>query len=94
MKILPRLRDLTGKSREGSSDVENESRTHPADRNAAVTDSDGRGLPHSASSVNAVMNATESVKSELTRPLCELIAIVHLDRNCLSSSESDSMHTV
>ena len=67
---LPCLRDSTGKSRDGSAAVESESLTHPVDRNAAVTDDSGRGLLHSASSVNVVMNVTESVKSELTRPSC------------------------
>ena len=54
---LPRFRDSTGEPRDGSAAVENESLTHPVDRNAAVTDSNDRGLLHSVNSVNAVMNA-------------------------------------
>ena len=65
-----------------SAAVESESLTHPVSRNVAVTDYGDRGLPYSASAVNAVMNAIVSVKSVLARPLCDrLVAIVHLDRN-------------
>ena len=70
----PHLRDSTGKSsksRDDSAVVESESLIHPVSRNAAVTDDGDRGLPHSVSVVNAVMNATEFVKSALTRPLCD-----------------------
>ena len=40
------------------------------------------------------MNATEPVRPALTRPLCDrLISIVHIDRNCLGSSESDCIRS-
>ena len=94
---LPRLRGSTGKSsksRDGSAAVESESPTHPANRNAAVTNDGDRGLPHPASAVNAVMNATEPVRPALTRPLCDrLTSIVHLDRNCSSRNESDCIRS-
>ena len=73
MNSLLRLRDLTGnpsKSRDGSAAVESESLPHHVSRNTAVTDYGDKGLPHSASAVNAVMDAIESVKSVLTRALC------------------------
>ena len=84
----------SSKSRDDSAVVESESLSHPVSRNAAVTDDGDRGLPHSASAVNAVMNATEFVKSALTRPLCDRqISIVNLDRNRSSSSESDCIRS-
>ena len=93
------LRDSTGrlllasKSRDDSAAVGSESLTHPVNRNAAVTGDYDRGLLHSAISVNAVMNASKTVKSEPTRPLCGMIAIVHRDLNCPSSSESDCIRS-
>ena len=90
---LPRLWDSTGKSnksRDGNAAVESENLTHPVNRNDAVTDDGDRGLPHPASAVNAVVSATEPVRPALTRPL---ISIVHLDRNCSSSNESDCIRS-
>ena len=94
---LPRLWDSTGKSSESMDDsvvVESESLTHPVDRRTALTNDGDRGLLHPASAVNAVMHVTEPVKPALTRPLCDgLISIVHIDRNCSSSSESDCIRS-
>ena len=90
---LPRLRDSTGKSskpRDGSAAVE----SHPVNRRTALTDDGDRGLPQPASAVNAVMHVSEPVRSTPTRPLCNrLISIVHIDRNCSSSSESDCIRS-
>ena len=76
------------------STVESESLTHPVNRRTALTDDGDRGLPHPASAVNAVMHVTEPVRSAHTRPVCDsLISIVHIDRNCSSSSESDCIRS-
>ena len=73
MNSLYYLRDptgkllLTSKSRDGSAAVESESRTHPADRNTALSDDGGTGLPCPANSVSAVrdINASSAVSARV-----------------------------
>ena len=85
---------LASKSRDGSTAIGSESCTHPVDRNTAVSDDGDRGLLHPAISLNSVVNAIESDKPALTRPMCDkLIAKVHLDRNCSSSSKSNCIRS-
>ena len=88
---LSRLRDSTGKlllaskSRDDSAAVKSESRTHPADRNTALSD------PNVALNIAAcvAVDPVDPVDSGLTRSLCDLIGVVYRDINCSSSIKSN-----